>query len=138
MRMRFVLTISLMSGGLRIDIAETYATWASVHQERVLYPFFAAMSAGSASRSGIGHDFELLFAAFQNHAQQLGLSTVLITTANSTGGVRQNDRRARDRCRDGVNMTRVRRGAFFAPSFWHSSRWPASWLIVLAQAYLSR
>ena len=55
----------------------------------VLYPFFAA-DARLARRGAdrLGHELNVLFGSLQKiTAQQLGLNPMLITTANSTGGV---------------------------------------------------
>jgi lactate permease len=55
----------------------------------VLYPFFAAMLGWlGVALTGSDTSSNVLFGSLQKiTAQQLGLSTILITTANSTGGV---------------------------------------------------
>jgi lactate permease len=86
-----LLTISLMmSVGFVTRYGGTDATLGLAFTKTgVLYPFFAAFLGWlGVALTGSDTSSNVLFGSLQKiTAQQLGLSTILITTANSTGGV---------------------------------------------------
>jgi lactate permease len=105
-----------------------------------LYPFFAAMLGWlGVALTGSDTSANVLFGGLQKiTAQQLGLNPVLITTANSTGGVMGKMIAAQTIVvATAATHQQGEEGALLRSVFWHSLALAAIMgLIVLAQAYL--
>jgi len=104
------------------------------------YPFFAAMLGWlGVALTGSDTSANVLFGGLQKiTAQQLGLNPVLITTANSTGGVMGKMIAAQTIVvATAATHQQGEEGALLRSVFWHSLALAAIMgLIVLAQAYL--
>jgi lactate permease len=105
-----------------------------------LYPFFAAMLGWlGVALTGSDTSANVLFGGLQKiTAQQLGLNPVLITAANSTGGVMGKMIAAQTIVvATAATHQQGEEGALLRSVFWHSLALAAVMgLIVLAQAYL--
>lgn len=142
-RMRWpLLTISLMmSLGYVTRYGGTDATLGlAFTRSGVLYPFFAAMLGWlGVALTGSDTSSNVLFGSLQKiTAQQLGLSPVLITTANSTGGVMGKMIDAQSIVVATASTGQHgQEGKILRYVFWHSVVLACIMgLIVLAQAYL--
>lgn len=143
LRMRFpLLTISLMMAvGYVTRYGGTDATLGlAFTRSGVLYPFFAAMLGWlGVALTGSDTSSNVLFGSLQKiTAQQLHLSPVLITTANSTGGVMGKMIDAQSIVVATASTGQHgQEGKILRFVFWHSIVLACIMgLIVLAQAYL--
>jgi lactate permease len=142
-RMRFpLLTISLMMAlGYVTRYGGTDATLGlAFTRSGRLYPFFAAMLGWlGVALTGSDTSSNVLFGSLQKiTAQQLGLSPILITTANSTGGVMGKMIDAQSIVvATAATGQHGQEGRILRFVFWHSIVLACLMgLIVLAQAYL--
>ena len=115
-----------------LGLAFTHTGW--------LYPFFAAMLGWlGVALTGSDTSANVLFGGLQKiTAQQLGLNPILITAANSTGGVMGKMIAAQTIVvATAATHQQGEEGALLRSVFWHSVALAAIMgLIVLAQAYL--
>jgi lactate permease len=115
-----------------LGLAFTHTGW--------LYPFFAAMLGWlGVALTGSDTSANVLFGGLQKiTAQQLGLDPILITAANSTGGVMGKMIAAQTIVvATAATHQQGEEGALLRSVFWHSLALAAIMgLIVLAQAYL--
>jgi len=115
-----------------LGLAFTHTGW--------LYPFFAAMLGWlGVALTGSDTSANVLFGGLQKiTAQQLGLNPILITAANSTGGVMGKMIAAQTIVvATAATHQQGEEGALLRSVFWHSLALAAIMgLIVLAQAYL--
>ncbi len=139
---RSLLTISVMMAlGFVTRYGGTDATLGLAFTKTgVLYPFFAAMLGWlGVALTGSDTSSNVLFGSLQRiTAEQLGLNPILITTANSTGGVMGKMIDAQTIVVAGAATGQSgQEGTLLRAVFWHSLALAGIMgLIVLAQAYL--
>jgi lactate permease len=138
-----LLTISLMmSVGFVTRYGGTDATLGLAFTKTgVLYPFFAAYLGWlGVALTGSDTSSNVLFGSLQKiTAEQLGLSTILITTANSTGGVMGKMIDAQSIVVATASTGQIgQEGRILRFVFWHSVALAAIMgLIVMMQAYVT-
>jgi len=139
---RSLVTISVMMAlGFVTRYGGTDATLGLAFTKTgVMYPFFAAMLGWlGVALTGSDTSSNVLFGSLQRiTAEQLGLNPILITTANSTGGVMGKMIDAQTIVVAGAATGQSgHEGALLRAVFWHSLALAAIMgSIVLAQAYL--
>ena len=139
---RSLLTISLMMAlGFVTRYGGTDATLGLAFTKTgVMYPFFAAMLGWlGVALTGSDTSSNVLFGSLQRiTAEQLGLNPVLITTANSTGGVMGKMIDAQTIVVAGAATGQSgQEGTLLRAVFWHSLALAGIMgVIVMAQAYL--
>ena len=132
MRAPLLTIVFMLSLGFVTRYGGTDATLGlAFTQTGVLYPFFAAMLGWlGVALTGSDTSSNVLFGSLQKiTAQQLGLNPILITTANSTGGVmgKMIDAQSIVVATAATEPARARKGASCASSSGTASRWRRSW-----------